>query len=250
MHLEATKNLFDLSGKTAMVTGGSRGLGAAMAAGLASAGAEVFSVSRSSASGTQATGICPIEADVSMQAGREAAVKQVLQRGGKIDIFVHAAGQQHRDAAEHFSMSKWHDILDLHVAAAMDLSQRVAAGMLARSSGKIIFVSSVLAFQGGLMIPAYAAAKHAVTGLTKALANEWASRGINVNAVAPGYFNTGVAEGVLNDPTRGPQILSRIPAGRPGSPEQLAGPIVFLASKAAGYVHGHTLVVDGGWLGR
>jgi 2-deoxy-D-gluconate 3-dehydrogenase len=241
--------LFDLHGKVALVTGGSRGLGAAMARGLAAAGAETYSVARSAAS-AETAGIHSVQADLTTGSGRAQAVEAVLKRCGQIDILVHAAGQQHRDAAEHFPMDKWHEIFELHVAAAMDLSQRVAVGMLERGSGKIILVSSVLAFQGGYTVPAYTAAKHAITGLTQALANEWANRGINVNALAPGYFNAGVGEAIVNDPVRGPQILARIPAGRAGRPEELVGPVLLLASEASSYMHGQTLIIDGGWLAR
>lgn len=242
-------NLFDLTGKVALVTGGSRGLGAALATGLATAGAETYSVARTATDGA-ASGIHSVPADLMTADGRALAIAEVLRQAGQIDILVHAAGQQHRDRAEHFPMDKWREILDLHLSAAMDLSQRAATDMLARGSGKIILVSSILAFQGGYTVPAYAAAKHAITGLTQALANEWAGCGINVNALAPGYFDAGMGEAVLNDPVRGPQILARIPAGRAGRPQDLAGPIIFLASAASHYMHGQTLVIDGGWLAR
>jgi 2-deoxy-D-gluconate 3-dehydrogenase len=242
-----SEGLFDLTRKVALVAGGSRGLGAAMAGALVAGGAEVFDASRSA---RDVDGVRGIPADIATETGRRHAVETVIRRSGKIDILLYAAGQQHRAPAEAFPIDQWNEILNLHLTGAMDLSQKVAADMLPRRSGKIIFVSSILAFQGGLTIPAYTAAKHAITGLTKALSNEWAARGINVNAIAPGYFKAGVGEAVLNDPVRGPQILSRIPAGHAGDPAQLAGPVVFLASDAASYVHGHTLVVDGGWLGR
>jgi 2-deoxy-D-gluconate 3-dehydrogenase len=244
-----TSTLFDLTGKVALVTGGSRGLGAAMAQGLAAAGAQTYSVARS-APEDGAAGVRVVQGDLMIAGERARVVDEVVRETGRIDILVHAAGQQHRAPAETFPMDQWHAILELHVAAAMDLSQRVAAGMLERGSGKIILVSSVLAFQGGYTVPAYTAAKHAIGGLTQALANEWAGRGINVNALAPGYFDAGVGEAVVKDPVRGPQILARIPAGRAGDPGELVGPVMFLASQASSYMHGQTLVVDGGWLAR
>jgi len=221
-----------------------------MARGLASAGAEVYSVVRSPAPDAETAGIRTVHADLMVAGDRARAVDDVMQQAGRIDIFVHAAGQQHRDPAEHFPMDKWDDILELHLTAAMDLSQRVARDMLARGSGKIILISSVLAFQGGYTVPAYAAAKHAITGLVQALTNEWAGRGVNVNALAPGYFDAGVGQAVVNDPVRGPQILARIPAGHAGRPEDMAGPIIFLAGEASNYMHGQILVIDGGWLAR
>jgi 2-deoxy-D-gluconate 3-dehydrogenase len=245
----AASNLFDLSGKVALVTGGSRGLGAVMARALAAAGAHTFSVARS-APEDGVKDVLVVQADLMVAEERARAVNEVVREAGRIDILVHAAGQQHRASAEDFPMDKWSDILELHLTAAMDLSQRAARDMLARGSGKIILVSSILAYQGGYTVPAYAAAKHAITGLVQALANEWAGRGINVNALAPGYFDAGVGEAVVNDPERGPQISARIPAGHPGQTEDLVGPIIFLASEASGYMHGQTLIIDGGWLAR
>lgn len=245
----ATSSLFDLTGKVAVVTGGSRGLGAVMAHGLAAAGAKTYSVARS-ASDSGVGDVHVVQADLMVAEERARAVDEVVREAGRIDILVHAAGQQHRDPAEHFPMNQWRDILELHLTAAMDLSQRAAKDMLPRGNGKIILLSSVLAFQGGYTVPAYAAAKHAITGVVQALANEWAGRGINVNALAPGYFDAGVGAAVVNDPVRGPQICARIPAGHAGQPEELVGPIIFLASQASSYMHGQTLIIDGGWLAR
>lgn len=245
----ATTDLFDLTGRVALVTGGSRGLGAAMARGLAAAGAQTYSVARSAPEHGD-EGVHGVHADLMIPEERARVVDEVAREAGRIDILVHAAGQQHRAPAETFPMDQWHAIIELHVATAMDLSQRVARGMLERGAGKIILVSSVLAFQGGYTVSAYTAAKHAIGGLTQALANEWAGRGINVNALAPGYFDAGVGEAVVKDPVRGPQILARIPAGRAGEPGELVGPVIFLASQASSYMHGQTLVIDGGWLAR
>jgi 2-deoxy-D-gluconate 3-dehydrogenase len=177
-------------------------------------------------------------------------VDEVVRREGKLDIFVHAAGQQFRADSVDFPARAWDELMELHVNAAMDLCQQTGRHMLPRGAGKIILVSSIVGYQGGLRVPAYAAAKHAMLGLVKALCNEWAGRGVNVNALAPGYFDTGLGRDVLHDPARGPKILERIPAGRAGRPEELAGAAVFLASDAASFVHGQTLVVDGGWLAR
>jgi 2-deoxy-D-gluconate 3-dehydrogenase len=244
-------SLFDLTGRVALVAGGSRGLGAAMARALRSFGSTVYVASRSAVDTREnERTIYGVTADIATDAGRRTAVDTVMQRSGKIDVLLFAAGQQHRAPAESFEMSRWNEILNLHLTAAMDLSQLVAKDMLARGHGKIILISSILGFQGGITVPAYSAAKHAVVGLAKALSNEWAMHGINVNSIAPGYFAVGVGERVMNDAVRGPQIMSRIPAGKAGDPTDLDGPVVFLASDASRYVHGHTLVVDGGWLGR
>jgi 2-deoxy-D-gluconate 3-dehydrogenase len=181
---------------------------------------------------------------------REGLIKRIAKELGGVDILIHAAGQQFRAPADEFPAQQWSEILELHLNAAMDLSQQAAQIMLPKRRGKIVLVSSVLGFQGGLYVPAYAAAKHAIVGLVRSLSNEWAASGVNVNALAPGYFRAGVGEAVLNDENRGPQILERIPAGRAGEPQELVGAAIFLCSEAASYVHGHTLVVDGGWLGR
>jgi len=242
-------NSFDLTGKIALVTGGSRGLGLAVARGLAHAGAQVTVGARTAPTSVDFP-IDHLSADLSLATERATLVERVLQKKQRIDILFHAAGQQIRHRAEAFPLTDWDALISLHLTAAMHLSQLVAIPMLERQSGKIIHMSSILGFQGGLTVPAYAAAKHGLVGLVKALSNEWASRGVNVNALAPGYFATGVGEAVLADPVRGPQILSRIPAGRAGHADEIAGAAVFLASDASNYVHGHTLVVDGGWLGR
>lgn len=247
-----TLNLFNLAGRVALVTGGSRGLGRAIAAGLAGAGAKVAVAARGPGDANDGPSFehAFFPADLMKQEARAGLVAKVAERLGPVDILVHAAGQQHREPAATFPLERFHEVLELHVTAGFDLAQQAAAGMFARQRGKIIFVSSILGFEGGLMVPAYAAGKHAVLGMVKALANEWAPRGVNVNAIAPGYFATAMATPVLNDPVRGPAILARIPAGRAGRPEELAGAAVFLASDASNYVHGQSLVVDGGWLSR
>ncbi len=239
--------LFDLSGRVALVTGGTRGVGLAVADALHSAGARVVIAARAAPTQTPHSFI---RVNLIEQQERAGLIPKVLDGHGRLDILVHAAGQQYRAAAENFPIDDWRDIMELHLTAAMQLSQEAAKHMLNTGKGKIIHIASVLSFQGGLMVPAYASAKHAVAGLIKALAVEWAARGINVNAIAPGYMALGVGQPVLDDPVRGPQILSRIPAGRAGNPDDLAGAAIFLASDASNYVHGHTLVVDGGWLAR
>ncbi|MCE9589386.1 MAG: SDR family oxidoreductase [Planctomycetes bacterium] len=240
--------LFSLAGRTALVTGGSRGLGLAIARGLASAGAAVTVVARNAPPADAGLGF--IAADLGDAESRRGLVDGFVKQAGKIDIFVHAAGQQHRSPSEIFPADRWNEIMELHVNAAMDLCQQSALHMLPRGRGNIILVSSIVGFQGGWTVPAYAAAKHALLGIVKALSNEWAGKGLHVNALAPGYFDVGVGTAVVHDPVRGPQVLARTPAGRVGRPEDIVGPAVFLASDASGFVHGQALVVDGGWLGR
>jgi 2-dehydro-3-deoxy-D-gluconate 5-dehydrogenase len=238
---------FDLTGKRALVTGGSRGLGLAIASGMAQAGAQVVVAARTAPPDTALTHLA---ADLTLPEQRRGLVERVVQMLGGIDILVHAAGQQHREQAEAFPLAQWQQVLDLHLTTALELSQQAAHYMIPQRHGKIILLSSIMGFQGGLRVPAYAAAKHAVNGLVQSLCNEWAAHGINVNALAPGYFATGLGMAVLNDPVRGPQTLARIPAGRAGQPAELVGPALFLASEASAYMHGQVLVVDGGWLAR
>lgn len=240
-------DLFSVEGKVALVTGGSRGLGLAIAQGLCAAGAKVAVVARTP---PPVEGLHFLPCDLMDANARARLVDRVVEAWGAIDVLVHCAGQQHRRPAVEYPLPMFEQIYALHVVAGMDLCQQAARHMLPRGAGKIIFVSSVLGFQGGITVPAYSAAKHAMVGLVRALANEWASRGLNVNAIAPGYMNTEMVAPLMNDPHRGPAILSRIPAGRLGEPSELVGAVIFLASAASSYVHGHTLVVDGGWLAR
>ncbi|GIV85408.1 MAG: 2-deoxy-D-gluconate 3-dehydrogenase [Candidatus Roseilinea sp.] len=241
------KDLFSVEGKAALVTGGSRGLGLAIAQGLSSAGAKVAVAARTA---PPVEGLHFLPCDLMNADARAGLIERVVADLGAIDVLVHCAGQQHRRPAAEYPLDTFEEIYQLHVVAGMDLCQQAAHYMLPRGSGKIIFVSSVLGFQGGITVPAYSAAKHAVVGLVRALANEWAGRGVNVNAIAPGYMNTEMVAPLMNDPERGPAILRRIPAGRLGEPSELVGAVIFLASAASRYVHGHTLVVDGGWLAR
>jgi 2-deoxy-D-gluconate 3-dehydrogenase len=251
------KNAFDLTGKVALVTGGRRGLGLAMAAGLAEAGAKLAVAAFGNDPGELAKRVAVggaellyLQADLADRSQRSGLIDKVVKRFGRLDILVNCAGIQHRQPAMEFDLGKWDEILSLMLTAVFELSQQAAKVMERQGGGKIINIASVCSFQGGWTIPAYTAAKHGVAGLTKALANEWAAKNIHVNAIAPGYFDTEMCAGIKNDPAREAQIRSRIPAGRWGRPEDLVGPLLFLAGDASNYVDGHVLVVDGGWMGR
>jgi 2-deoxy-D-gluconate 3-dehydrogenase len=248
---------FDLRGKNALVTGSSRGLGAGMAIALAEAGANV--AVHGSAEKPAATleairkiGVkhAALVGDVRETKVCDRLIAETVEAFGSIDILVNNAGMIRRAPAEDFSESDWGDVLAANLSAVFRLSQGAGRHMLRQGSGKIIYIASLLSFQGGIFVPAYAAAKGGVAQLTKALANEWAAKGVNVNAIAPGYMQTDNTAALRSDTVRAPQILQRIPAGRWGTPEDLAGAVIFLASSASDYVHGHVLVVDGGWLGR
>jgi 2-deoxy-D-gluconate 3-dehydrogenase len=254
----AISERFGLAGHTALVTGASRGLGAAMARALAEAGADVaLHASREPALDIAAAigaahavrTIC-LTADLARPDAAEQLVADALSAMGRIDILVNNAGVIRRAPAADYPDDLWDEVIEVNLSSVFRLSRAAGRHMLERGSGKIINIASVLAFQGGLRVPAYAAAKGAVAQLTKALANEWASRGVNVNAIAPGYMRTDNTRPLVEDPVRYKDITARIPAGRWGEPDDLAGAVLFLASHAADYVHGHVLVVDGGWLGR
>jgi 2-deoxy-D-gluconate 3-dehydrogenase len=174
----------------------------------------------------------------------------VINELGKLDILVNNAGQAQRFPPEEYPQEKWRELLEVHLMSTFDLSQQAAPGMLARGRGKIINIGSVMSYEAGLNISAYAAAKHGIAGLTKSLAVSWSSRGINVNCIAPGYFETNMPNLLKHDPVRGRQILERIPCGRWGLPDELAGLCVFLASDASNYMHGSVVPIDGGWLAR
>lgn len=248
---------FSLNGKIALVTGSSRGLGAAIAIALAQAGADVaLHGSTSTPKATQhkldALGAksLALVGDVADPSVCARLVSETVGHFGKIDILVNNAGVIRRAPAAEYSAEDWKALIDVNLNSVFYLSQHAGRHMLAQGSGKIINIASVLTFQGGILVPAYAAAKGGVGQLTKAFANEWASKGVNVNAIAPGYMDTDNTEALRNDPSRARQILDRIPARRWGQPDDLAGAAVFLASQASDYVHGHILVVDGGWLNR
>jgi len=249
--------LFGLRGATALVTGASRGLGAAMSIALARAGAHVCLVGRRDNLGATRDAVTAVEGratevvgDLGSEAGIDAVVATCEDRVGPVEVLVNNAGTFVRKPAIDWTVSEWDEVMDLSTRSVFLLCQRVGRGMLERGRGKIVNIASVLSFQGGSTVPAYAASRHAVVGLTRALANEWASAGVNVNAIAPGYIDTDLLEGLKADPSRSAELLARVPAGRWGRPSDLAGAVVYLASPASDFVHGATLVVDGGWLSR
>ncbi len=248
---------FRLDSRVALVTGGNRGLGMGMAAALAEAGADVVSVQRSAeapelAKRVRATkrSLLPLALDLGDPDAAHRALDATLERFGRVDVLVNNAGIQRRAPATDFSATDWNAVLEVNVNAVFRFCQLIGREMVRQRRGKIINVASLLSFQGGITVPAYTAGKHAVVGLTKALSNEWAPHGVNVNAIAPGYMDTDLNEALLADPLRSRAIGERIPAGRWGAAEDVAGATVFLASSASDYVHGHTLVIDGGWLAR
>jgi 2-deoxy-D-gluconate 3-dehydrogenase len=250
-------NQFSLEGKTALVTGASRGLGQGIAVALAEAGANIISLQAGSECDETTKLVAQhgqkcygITLDLSTLEDAEPLVEEIDKRFGRVDILVNNAGIQRRHPAAEFPLSDWDLVMQIHLRSAFLLCKAFGRRMLERGEGKIINLASMCSFSGGLYIPAYAAAKGGIAQLTKGLANEWASRGVNVNAIAPGYMATQMNTGIINDPERNQQILDRIPAKRWGSPEDLGGAAVFLASRASDYLHGHILCVDGGWMAR
>ena len=248
---------FSLKGRNALVTGSSRGLGAGMAIALAEAGANVAlhgstekPVATSEAIRKIGVKHAELVGDLRKVEVPQRLIDETVAALGSIDILVNNAGMIRRAPAENYSETDWSDVIAANLSAVFRLSQSAGRHMLRQGSGKIVNIASLLSFQGGITIPAYAAAKGGVAQLTKALANEWAAKGVNVNAIAPGYMHTDNTAALRADPVRSIQILQRIPAGRWGTPDDLAGAVVFLASAASNYVHGHVLVVDGGWLAR
>jgi 2-deoxy-D-gluconate 3-dehydrogenase len=251
--------LFDLTGKVALITGGNKGIGKGMAIGLAEAGADIIVVS-----GTVALQDSDIEKEVTAL-GRKfkayqanlteresvyAFIKKVLAENSRIDILLNNAGTIMRKPAAEHPDEYWDNVLALNLDTPFILAREFGKHMIANGGGKIIFTCSLLSFQGGINVPGYAASKGALASLVKALANEWASKNINVNGIAPGYIATDNTEALRNDPDRSKSILDRIPAGRWGEAEDFKGPAVFLASDAGSYVQGTILTVDGGWMGR
>jgi 2-dehydro-3-deoxy-D-gluconate 5-dehydrogenase len=252
-------NLFDLKGKTALVTGCNRGIGKAMALGLAEAGADIIGVASSDSirGGDTEKAVLvlgrkftPYVADFSDRAALYQFVSGVKQNHNPIDILVNNAGMILRKPVADHPDEWWDKVLSVNLDAQFILTREIGKDMVERGRGKIIFTCSLLSFQGGINVPGYAASKSAVGGLVKAFANEWASKGVNVNGIAPGYVATDNTEALRNDPERSKSILDRIPASRWGEAEDFKGPVVFLASEAAAYVHGTILTVDGGWMGR
>ena len=251
------QTLFDLSGRTAIVTGCNTGLGQGMALALAQAGADVVGVNRSDASATRA-GVeaagrryVDVAADLASTKDIPGIVAAALAAFGRIDILVNNAGIIRRADALDFTESDWDDVVNVNLRTTFFLAQAAARQFVAQGAGgKIVNIASMLSFQGGIRVPSYTASKSGVLGLTRLLACEWAKRRINVNAIAPGYMETNNTVALRADANRNRAILERIPADRWGVPADLAGAIVFLASAASDYVHGHTLAVDGGWLAR
>ena len=254
----APRLLFDLAGRVALVTGASRGLGAAMARALAQAGADVVLHASTTEPADAAAALASewgvhtacVVGDLQRREAVDAIVPNALDRMGRLDIVVNNAGIIRRAEAAAHTDADWDAVLEVNLTSAFRLCRAAGAHMLATGAGKIVNIASVLSFQGGVRVPAYAAAKGGIAQLTKALANEWAGKGVNVNAIAPGYMRTDNTRALADDPVRYRQILDRIPAGRWGEPDDLGGAVVFLASRASDYVHGHVLVVDGGWMGR
>jgi len=249
---------FQLDKKNALVTGSHRGLGAAIAIALAKAGANVGCHGRAANPGAACEEVRAagrktfyLSADLTDPKSYAGLIEKTTSEFGSIDILVNNAGVIERSPAAEYPAEYWNELIAVNLTAVFRLSQLAGRHMMERGKGgKIINIASLLSFQGGILVPAYAAAKGGVAQLTKALANEWASRGINVNAIAPGYMATDNTAALRNDPVRSRQILDRIPAGRWGEPEDIAGAALFLSSAASDYIHGHILAVDGGWLAR
>lgn len=250
--------LFDLTGRKALVTGGSRGLGRGMAEAMLEAGADVavlgqservFTAARemSEAAGRE---VLPLQADLGNRAELQQAFAACLDRWGTLDILIASHGIQRRHPAEQFPLEDWDDVLEVNLTSMFLLDQLAGRVMLAKGRGKIINIASLLSFSGGITVPAYAAAKGGVAQLTKALSNEWAGRGVNVNAICPGYMDTDLNTALINDPERNRTIMDRLPAGRWGRPDDMKGVAIFLASDASNYVNGIIIPVDGGWLAR
>ncbi len=250
-------NDFSLHGKVAVVTGCNTGLGKSMAIGLAQAGCDIVAINRSEPhdSAAQVTALgrrfLSLNADLTRQDQLSSLLDRAVKERGSIDILVNNAGLIRRDDALSFSEQDWDEVMNVNIKTLFFLSQLVARQFIKQGrGGKIINIASLLSFQGGVRVPSYTASKSAVAGLTRQLANEWAKHRINVNALAPGYMTTNNTEQLRQDKDRSVEILARIPAGRWGRPEDVMGPIVFLASAASDYINGYTLAVDGGWLAR
>ncbi len=255
----AEAGAFELVGRTALVTGCSRGIGAAIARALASAGADIVGVSSSAPTGDDSIaarvretgrGFAHYPCDLGQREAVHALIAQLETDRRQIDILVNNAGIIRRSPAVQHSDADWDDVLAVNLTAPFILSRELGRRMLGRGYGRIIFIASVLSFQGGISVPGYAASKAATANLVRSLANEWAGQGVNVNAITPGYVATDNTSALQHDAERSAALLARTPAGRFGTPEDIAGPVVFLASTAADWIHGTLLAVDGGWMGR
>jgi len=250
--------LFNLNGKTALVTGCSRGIGQAMALGLAEAGADIVGVSSTLEPGSKTekmitdagTKFTPFAVNLSDRTAVYQFIEKVKSKVKNIDILINNAGTILRNPAAQHSDEEWDKVMAINLDSQFILAREFGREMINRGSGKIVFTCSLLSFQGGINVPGYAASKGAIASLVKALANEWASKGVNVNGIAPGYISTDNTEQLRNDATRSKSILDRIPAGRWGEPDDFKAATVFLCSDAAAYVHGTILTIDGGWMGR
>ena len=252
------QKLFNLSGKKAVVTGCSRGIGQAMAIGLAEAGADIIGVASTMKPGSETEekvkalgqNFTGYTADLSNRSEIYQLIEEITSEHGFIDILINNAGTILRTPVADHADQDWDKVLSINLDAPFILARELGKPMLAKGEGKIVFTCSLLSFQGGINVPGYAASKGALASLVKAFANEWASKGVNVNGIAPGYIATDNTEALRNDPSRNKGILDRIPAGRWGEPDDFKGPVVFLCSDAGAYVHGTILTVDGGWMGR
>ncbi|UMZ30960.1 SDR family oxidoreductase [Priestia megaterium] len=252
-----TVDLFSLDGKVAAITGATRGIGRSMAIALAEAGSDIALLQQSK----EFLGVKEeierlgrkcfiVNCDLENASEVSEAISSVVAYFGKLDILVNNAGIQRRSPAVDFAEEDWDAVMNVNLKTVWLLCQQAGRQMLKQGSGKIINMASLLSYQGGITVPAYAAAKGGVAQLTKALSNEWAAKGVNVNGIVPGYIATDMNEALINDETRSRQIIERIPAGRWGQADDFKGAVVFLASDASAYIHGHLLAVDGGWLGR
>ena len=247
---------FSLTGRVAVITGANTGLGQAIAVALAEAGAEIVAVGRTEPLETEAAvralgrGFHAVHADLGRTEVISAVVDTVLAQCGRIDILVNNAGIIRRCDAVDFSEADWDEVMDVNLKSAFFLTQAVGRRMIAARRGKVINIASMLSFQGGIRVASYTASKSGIAGLTRLLANEWASKGVNVNAIAPGYFSTNNTQSLRSDEGRNREILARIPAGRWGQPSDIGGAAVFLAASASDYVNGAIIPVDGGWMAR
>lgn len=250
--------LFSLQGKTALVTGASRGLGQAIAIGLAKSGATVICASSSDGGSSKTVALIEeaggtafaLAADLSSESQVSELAKNALSITGKVDVLINNGGTISRYPAIDYPLNEFKNVIDVNLNSVFQLSQLIGLDMINNGGGKIINIASMLSYSGGMTVPAYTASKHGVVGITRALANEWASKNVQINAIAPGYFRTDNTQALQDDAERNQQIQARIPAGEWGVPEQLVGAAVFLSSQASDYVNGHVLAVDGGWLAR